>query len=416
MSELKPFRVYLDHAATTPVRPEVSAVVTEVMNRDFGNASSIYAEGQDAKRLLEEYRDQVASVFNAKGSEIYFTSCGTESDNWAIKGVALRNFGKKMHIITSSIEHHAVLHSCQSLEKLGYTVTYLPVDADGFVQPEDLVKAIQDDTCLVSIMMANNEIGTIQPIKELAEISRRRGVLFHTDAVQAAGTIPIDVQHLGVDLLSISGHKLYAPKGVGVLYIRKGVQLNNLFDGGAQEHNRRGGTENLPYIAGMAKALTLAVEEMLMTSSRLTRIRDKLIDAILTEIPHVRLNGHRSLRLPGNVNISFEFIEGESLLLMLDHYGYSCSSGSACTSGSLDPSHVLLAIGLPHEIAHGSLRITIGRENTEEEVLSIVPVLLKIAERLRAMSPLYEDYLNARQTDYELCEKCFKEETPVSKE
>lgn len=367
-------------------------------------------EGQNAKRLLEEYRDQTASVLNANGSEIYFTSCGTESDNWAIKGVALRNFGKKMHIITSSIEHHAVLHSFRSLEKLGYSATYLPVDTDGLVHPDDLKNAIREDTCLVSIMMANNEIGTIQPIKELSAIAKSRGVLFHTDAVQAVGAIPVDVRDLGVDLLSLSGHKLYAPKGVGALFIRKGVQLNNLFDGGTQEYNRRAGTENLPYIAGLAKALTLADHEMKDSSVRIEGIRDKLIDAVLTSIPHVRLNGHRTQRLPGNANFSFEFIEGESLLLLLDHYGFSCSSGSACTSGSLDPSHVLLAIGLPHEIAHGSLRITIGRDNTEKDVLSIVPVLLKIAERLRAMSPLYEDYLNARETEYELCEKCYKDE------
>jgi cysteine desulfurase len=410
MSDLAPFRIYLDHAATTPVRSEVSSVVNDVMNQHFGNASSIYAEGQNAKRLLEEYRDQIASVLNANGSEIYFTSCGTESDNWAIKGVAFRNFGKKMHLITSAIEHHAVLHSCRSLEKLGYSVTYLPVDSDGLVRPDDLEKAIRDDTCLVTIMMANNEIGTVQPIKELSAIAKSRGVLFHTDAVQAAGSIPVDVRDLGVDLLSISGHKIYAPKGVGALFIRKGVQLNNLFDGGAQEHNRRAGTENLPYIAGLAKAMTLANDEMKETSSRISQIRDKLIDAVLSSIPHVRLNGHRTQRLPGNANFSFEFIEGESLLLLLDHYGYSCSSGSACTSGSLDPSHVLLAIGLPHEIAHGSLRITIGRDNTEKDVLSIVPVLMKISERLRAMSPLYDDYLNARETEYELCEKCYKDD------
>ncbi len=407
-----PFRIYLDHAATTPVRPEVSSVIAEIMESDFGNASSIYAEGQSAKRLLEEYRDQIASVLNANGSEIYLTSCGTESDNWAIKGVALRNFGKKMHIVTSQIEHHAVLHSCKALEKLGYTITYLPVDSEGLVNPDDLEKAIRDDTCLVSIMMANNEIGTIQPVKELAAIARKRGVIFHTDAVQAAGMIPIDVRDLGVDLLSISGHKFYAPKGVGALYIRKGVALDNLFDGGAQEHNRRAGTENLPYIAGMAKALMLANDEMKEASPSISKIRDQLIDAVLSTIPHVRLNGHRTQRLPGNANFSFEFIEGESLLLLLDHYGYSCSSGSACTSGSLDPSHVLLAIGLPHEIAHGSLRITIGRENTEQEVMSIVPILLKIAERLRAMSPLYEDYLNSKEPVYETCEHCQAAEQP----
>lgn len=406
MNEQTAYRIYLDHAATTPIRHEVSEVVQNVMTHQYGNASSIYTEGQEAKRLLEECRDQIASALNANGSEIYFTSCGTESDNWAIKGVALRNYGKKMHIITSAIEHHAVLHSCKSLEKLGYTVTYMPVDEEGLLRPEDLEKAIRDDTCLVSIMMANNEIGTIQPIKELCSIAKKHGVIFHTDAVQAVGSIPVDVRELGVDLLSISGHKFYAPKGVGALYIRKGVLIENLFDGGAQEHNRRAGTENLPYIAGMAKALLLAVEEMTETSKRISGIRDTLIEAIFSEIKHVRLNGHRAKRLPGNVNFSFEFIEGESLLLLLDHYGYSCSSGSACTSGSLDPSHVLLAIGLPHEIAHGSLRITIGRENNEKEVLSIVPVLNKITDRLRAMSPLYEDYMKSRKTTYELCEIC----------
>ncbi|MBN1892293.1 MAG: cysteine desulfurase NifS [Clostridiales bacterium] len=399
-------RIYLDHAATTSVRPEVSEVVVKVMNQTYGNASSIYAEGQDAKRLLERSRDRVASTLNASGSEIYFTSCGTESDNWAIKGVALKNFGKKMHIITSAIEHHAVLHSCQALEKLGYEITYLPVDPFGLVDPEDLKDAIREDTCLISVMMANNEIGTIQPIAELAAVAKSKGVLFHTDAVQAVGAIPVDVKELGVDLLSISGHKIYAPKGVGALYIRKGVRIDNLLDGGAQENNRRGGTENLPYIAGLAKALTLVNDEMNETSKKSTAIRDKLIQSVLSSIPHVRLNGHPNLRLPGNVNFSFEFIEGESLLLMLDHHGYACSSGSACTSGSLDPSHVLLAIGLPHEIAHGSLRITIGRENTEGDVLGIVPVLEKIAQRLRDMSPLYDDFMKSKSTDYTVCEKC----------
>lgn len=406
MSATDSFRVYLDHAATTPVRSEVSERVFDVMNRFFGNASSIYTEGQEAKRLLEESRDQVASVFNANGSEIYFTSGGTESDNWAIKGVALRNIGKKNHIITSAIEHHAVLHTCKSLEKLGFRITYLPVDPEGLVQPADLESALDEDTCLVSIMTANNEIGTIQPIKKLAEIARSHGVLFHTDAVQAAGVIPLDVRDLGVDLMSVSGHKIYAPKGVGALYIRKGVRLDNLFDGGAQEYNKRAGTENLPYIAGLAKALTLANTEMAETSERITVIRDRLIRSVLSEIPHVRLNGHPTQRLPGNANFSFEFIEGESLLLLLDHYGFSCSSGSACTSGSLDPSHVLLAIGLPHEIAHGSLRISIGRDNTENDVLRIVPVLGKIAERLRAMSPLYDDYTKGLGSNETPCERC----------
>ncbi|NLW89368.1 MAG: cysteine desulfurase NifS [Clostridiaceae bacterium] len=402
-------RVYLDHAATTPVRTEVSSVVSETMDSFYGNPSSIYREGQDAKRLLEESRDSVANFLNATGSEIYFTSCGTESDNWAIKGVALNHFGQKMHIITSSVEHHAVLHSCKSLEKIGYEITYLPVDSFGLVNPEDLKRAIRENTALVSIMMANNEIGTIQPVKELCAIAKEKGALFHTDAVQAAGAIPIDVRDLGVDLLSVSGHKVYAPKGVGALYVRRGVKLSNLLDGGAQEHNRRAGTENLPYICGFAKALSLAAEEMSDYSLRISDIRDELIQSVLDRIPHVRLNGHPEKRLPGNVNFSFEFIEGESLLLMLDHHGFSCSSGSACTSGSLDPSHVLLAIGLPHEIAHGSLRISIGRDNTKEQVLGIVPVLEKVANRLREMSPLYEDYVNRRETTYEICEKCLNE-------
>lgn len=399
-------RIYLDNAATTYVRSEVIDEISAVMKEYYGNASSIYAEGQSAKRLLEQSRDTIAGLLNASGSEIYFTSCGTESDNWAIKGAALRNFGKKMHIITSAIEHHAVLHSCKSLEKIGYKVTYLPVDEQGIVSPEDLENAIQDDTAVVSIMMANNEIGTIQPIKKLADICRRRKVLFHTDAVQASGAIPIDVKDLGVDMLSLSGHKFNSPKGVGLLYIRKGVIIDNFMDGGAQERNRRAGTENLPYIAGFAKALQISIEEMAESSQRITKIRDKLIDSIIENIPYVRLNGSREHRLPGNVNFSFEFIEGESLLLMLDHYGYACSSGSACTSGSLDPSHVLLALGLPHEVAHGSLRITIGKNNTEEEVLSIVPVLKTISEKLRLMSPLYDNFLNNNSLSNMICNKC----------
>lgn len=399
-------RIYLDNAATTFVRSEVIDEIARVMQDFYGNPSSIYAEGQSAKRLLEQSRDNVAEILNASGSEIYFTSCGTESDNWAIKGTALKYFGKKMHIITSSIEHHAVLHSCKALEKLGYKVTYLPVDDSGLVSAKDLEDAIQEDTALVSIMMANNEIGTIQPIKEFAEICRRRKVLFHTDAVQASGAVPIDVRDLGVDMLSLSGHKFHSPKGVGLLYIRKGVIIDNFMDGGAQERNRRGGTENLPYIAGFAKALQISVNEMPESTQRIRQIRDKLIDIIYENIPHVRLNGSREHRLPGNVNFSFEFIEGESLLLMLDHYGFACSSGSACTSGSLDPSHVLLALGLPHEIAHGSLRITISINNTEEEVLSIVPVLKLIAEKLRAMSPLYDNYLNNTLLTDMVCNTC----------
>jgi cysteine desulfurase len=382
------------------------------MKSIYGNPSSIYGMGQDAKQLLDESRDSIASSINASGSEIFFTSCGTESDNWAIKGAALKYFGKKMHIITSAIEHHAVLHSCKALEKLGYEVTLLPVDSDGLVSVNDLENAIRADTAVVSIMMANNEIGTIQPIRELSAVCRKHKVLFHTDAVQAAGAIPIDVKDLDVDLLSLSGHKFHAPKGIGILYIRKGVNIDNFMDGGAQERNKRAGTENLPYIAGIATALNISISEMENESRRILKIKEKLIDLIIDSIPHVKLNGHREKRLPGNVNFSFEFIEGESLLLLLDHYGYECSSGSACTSGSLDPSHVLLSIGLPHEIAHGSLRISIGKDNSEEDVLSIVPVLKIVVDKLRAMSPLYEDYVHCRKSAMIPCNKqCKKQVT-----
>lgn len=403
-------KIYLDNAATTSVYPEVAKVIDSVMQSVYGNPSSIYTKGQEAKQLLDESRDSIASSINASGSEIYFTSCGTESDNWAIKGAALKHFGKKMHIITSVIEHHAVLHSCKSLEKLGYEVTYLPVDVEGLVKVEDLENSIRSDTAVVSIMMANNEIGTIQPIKELSAVCRKHKVLFHTDAVQAAGAIPIDVKDLEVDLLSLSGHKFHAPKGIGILYIRKGVSIDNFMDGGAQEKNKRAGTENLPYIAGIAKAIDMSISEMEYESNRILKIKEKLIDLVFDTIKHVKLNGHREKRLPGNVNFSFEFIEGESLLLLLDHYGFECSSGSACTSGSLDPSHVLLSIGLPHEIAHGSLRISIGRDNSEEDVLSIVPVLKKVVEKLRSMSPLYEDYVHCRKSAMIPCNENCKEQ------
>jgi len=401
-------RVYLDNAATTIVRQEVIDEMLPLFTENYGNASSIYKEGQKAKSTLEDARSRIAKSLGAEASEIYFTSCGTESDNWAIKGAAYRYAKKGKHIITSIIEHHAILHSCESLAKQGFEITYLPVDEFGLVLPSDLEAAIRPDTILVTIMMANNEIGTIQPIEELAAICKEKKVLFHTDAVQAGGTLHIDVKSLGVDMLSLSGHKLHAPKGVGLLYIRKGVAISNFMDGGAQERAKRAGTENLPYIMGFAKALELAVADIDENAARLQKIRDNLIDEVLSRIPHTRLNGHADKRLPGNVNFSFEFIEGESLLLLLDHMGFACSSGSACTSGSLDPSHVLLAIGLPHEIAHGSLRVSIGKYNTEEEVMSIVPALEVIVQRLRDMSPLYDDFVKNRTSAYISCNRCGK--------
>ncbi|NLT11516.1 MAG: cysteine desulfurase NifS [Clostridiaceae bacterium] len=403
-------RVYLDNAATTPVHAEVIDEITSVMREYYGNPSSIYTEGQKSKELLERSRDIVASSINAEGREIFFTASGTESDNWAIKGAALRYFGQKMHIITSRIEHHAVLHTCESLAKLGYDITYLPVDEDGIVSPEALAAAIRPDTAIVSIMMANNEIGTIQPIKELASVCREKKVLFHTDAVQAAGSLPIDIIDLGVDMLSLSGHKFGAPKGIGALYIRKGVRINNFMDGGGQERNRRAGTENLPYIAGFAKAITISMADLQIKADKLTQLRNELIEKVMNTIPHTRLNGSYEHRLPGNANFSFEFIEGESLLLMLDHMGFACSSGSACTSGSLDPSHVLLSIGLPHEIAHGSLRVSIGTSLTSEIIDQFVVSLEQIVMRLRQMSPLYEDFIKNKTTPIIPCTKCYKEQ------
>ena len=395
MSEVK--RVYLDHAATTPVRPEVLEAMLPIFKEHFGNPSSFYHRGQEARRILEDARQRVADCLNAKTHEIYFTSCGTESDNWAIKGVARALESKGRHIITCKIEHHAVLHACQALAHQGYEITYLDVDGDGLVDPEAVRAAIRPDTILVTIMMANNEIGTIQPIAEIGAICREHKVLFHTDAVQAAGSIAIDLSTLPVDLLSISGHKLYAPKGVGVLYIRKGTRIATFMDGGAQERNRRAGTENVPYIVGFAKAFELAMAELEANDRRLSALRDDLIEKVLQAIPYTRLNGHRTNRLPNNANFSFEFIEGESILLMLDYMGFECSSGSACTSGSLDPSHVLLAIGLPHEKAHGSLRVTFGKSSEPEDIDRLVAALVKIVARLRDISPLYEAFLKEQK-------------------
>ncbi|AFK86993.1 MULTISPECIES: cysteine desulfurase NifS [Thermoanaerobacterium] len=382
-------RIYLDNAATTPIRSEVLDAMMPYLSNRFGNPSSLYSYGQEAKKAIEEARDKVANAIYANSDEIFFTSGGTESDNWALKGAAYALKGKGNHIITSSVEHHAILHTCQYLESQGFEITYLPVDEYGLVDPNELKKAIKDSTILVSIMYANNEIGTIEPIQELANVSHEKGVLFHTDAVQAVGNVPIDVKKLDVDMLSMSAHKIYGPKGVGALYIRKGLRIDTLLQGGAQERNRRAGTENVAGIVGFGTAIELITKNIDEHIKKLTVLRDKLIDGIL-KIPYTRLNGHPVKRLPGNVNVSFEFVDGESLILSLDMEGICVSSGSACTAGSIDPSHVLLAIGLPEEIAHGSLRLTIGEENTEEEIDTVINKLPKIVDRLRQMSPLFE--------------------------
>ncbi len=387
-------RIYVDHAATTPIRREVLDVMIPYFTENFGNASTVYQEGRTAKKAVSEAREEVAKAIGGSPDEIFFTGSGTEADNWAIRGVAYANKAKGNHIITSAVEHHAVLHTCQALEKEGFSVTYLPVDEFGMVSPEDVKSAICDETILVTIMTANNEIGTIMPIEEIGKITREKGVIFHTDAVQAMGMMEIDVEQMGVDLLSMTGHKLYGPKGSGALYIRKGVKVKPFITGGAQEKNKRAGTENVASIVGLAKAISLATAEMGEKVPKLEKMRDRFIDRVLEEIPYTRLNGHRTKRLAGNANISFEFIEGESLLLMLDMQGISASSGSACTSGSLDPSHVLLAIGLKHEVAHGSLRVSFGESNSMEDVDRIVDSLKTIVSRLREMSPLYEAVKN----------------------
>lgn len=384
-------KVYADNAATTAVSEEVLEAMLPFYKEVYGNPSSLYELGQQAKAPLEQARADVAACLGAKPNEIYFTSCGSESDNWAIKGAARAQRRKhgKTHIITSAFEHHAVLHTCQALEKDGFTVTYLPVHEDGLVRPEELSAAITDDTALVTIMYANNEIGTIQPIEELGRICKERGVLFHTDAVQAVGNVHIDVKVQNIDMLSLSGHKIHAPKGVGALYIRSGVLIENFMDGGAQERGRRAGTENVAQIVGLATAIKRATDTIDQRIARLTPMRDKLIDGIL-KIDRSRLNGSREHRLPGNASFCFQGVEGESLLLLLDMHGISGSSGSACTSGSLDPSHVLLSIGLPHEVAHGSLRLSFGDYNTMEDIDYILEVLPGIIDRLRNMSPLWD--------------------------
>lgn len=382
--------IYADNAATTKVSEPVLEAMLPYFTKEYGNASSIYALGRNSKKALETARETIASSIGAQPSEIYFTSGGSESDNWAIRSVCERLAAKgKKHIVTSVFEHHAVLHTCQALEKLGFEVTYLPVYENGIIKTEDVINAVREDTALVTIMYANNEIGTIQPIEEIAAICREKNVIFHTDAVQAVGHVNIDVHAQGIDMLSISGHKIHAQKGIGALYVRKGILMTNLIFGGAQERNRRAGTENIPAIMGLAKAMELANKDIEKRAEKTARLRDKLIDGLL-KLPRTRLNGDRVKRLPGTVNVSIEGIEGESLLLMLDMNGICASSGSACTSGSLDPSHVLLSLGLKHEVAHGSLRLSINEETSDEDVDYILEVVPKVVKRLREMSPLWE--------------------------
>lgn len=385
--------IYLDYAATTAVHPDVLKEMLPYFTDRFGNPSSVYGFAANNKNKLTEARETIAGALGAKPEEIYFTAGGSESDNWALKCTAEAYGVHGGHIITTKIEHHAILHTCKYLQNRGYDVTYLDVDENGLVDLNTLEAAIRPDTFLISIMFANNEIGTIEPIKEIGEIAHRHGILFHTDAVQAFGQIPIHVDGMNIDMLSASGHKFNGPKGIGFLYIKKGLKLKSFIHGGQQERGRRAGTENVPGIVGIAKACEIAMAEMEERMKKETELRDYLIERILKEIPYTRLNGHSKKRLPNNVNISFQFVEGESILIMLDMAGICASSGSACTSGSVDPSHVLLAIGLPHEIAHGSLRLTIGYENTKEEMDTVVDNLKRIITNLRNMSPLYEDYV-----------------------
>lgn len=381
-------RVYLDHSATTPVRPEVLEEMLPFLKEEFGNPSTIYSWGRQAKKAVEEARARVASLIGAQPEEIIFTSGGTEADNMALIGAAYANQKKGKHIITSSIEHHAVLDTAQYLMRQGFKVTFLPVTPEGLVRVEDVLQAITDGTILISIMHVNNEVGTIQPIQEIGKVAREKGIIFHTDAVQSVGKIPVNVQDLNVDLLTASAHKIYGPKGVGCLYVRKGTRIQPLLHGGGQERKRRAGTENVPGIVGFGKAAELAGRELESEGRRLKALRDKLIDGVLARIEETRLNGDREQRSPINANFSFRYVEGESILLSLDMKGIAASSGSACTSGSLDPSHVLLAMGIPHEVAHGSVRMTLGRDNTEEDIDYVLEVLPEIIERLRAMSPL----------------------------
>ena len=386
--------IYMDNAATTSVKPEVVESMLPYFTEEYANPSSIYNFAQKTKNAVEDARAVIADMLSAdKPNEIYFTAGGSESDNWALKAAAETFKDKGNHIITTKIEHHAILHTCEWLSKHGYEVTYLDVDENGTVKLDELKKAIRPDTILISIMFANNEIGTIQPIKEIGEIAKEHGIIFHTDAVQAYAHVPINVDEYHIDMLSVSGHKFNGPKGIGFLYIRTGLKLRSFIHGGSQERKRRGGTENVPGIVGMGKAVEIAMANLAERTAYEVELRDYLIDRVLSEVPYVRLNGHRTNRLPNNANFAFQFIEGESLLIMLDMQGICGSSGSACTSGSLDPSHVLLAIGLPHEIAHGSLRLTLSEETTKEDIDYTVDSLKAIVARLRSMSPLYEDFV-----------------------
>ena len=391
-------RVYMDNGATTRVTEPVMAAMQPYFCEIYGNPSSVHGFGREARKAVEAARAQVAKAIGAQPREIYFTGCGTEADNWALRGAAYANIKKGKHIITTNFEHHAILHTCKQLEKEGFEVTYMPVDHDGLITPEQLEAAIRPDTVLVSVMYANNEVGTIEPIPELAAVAKAHGVLFHTDAVQAIGHVPIDVKAQNIDMLSMSGHKFHAPKGIGALYERQGVRLERLMQGGAQERGQRPGTENLAGIVGIGKAIELATEDVEGRAEKMAAIRDHMIDRIMKEIPHVQLNGHPTKRMCGNINVSFYFVESESILLHLDFKGIAASSGSACTSGSLDPSHVLLAIGVSHEHANGSVRLSRCEENTLEEADYVVDSLVTIVKRLRDMSPLYEDFLKGVET------------------
>ena len=391
-------KVYMDNGATTRVTEPVMAAMQPYFCEIFGNPSSVHGYGRESRKAVEAARAQVAKAIGAEPREIYFTGCGTEADNWALRGAAYANIKKGKHIITTNFEHHAILHTCKQLEKEGFEVTYLPVDSDGLVTPEQLEAAIRPDTVLVSIMYANNEVGTIEPIGELAAVAKAHGVLFHTDAVQAIGHVPIDVKAQGIDMLSMSGHKFHAPKGIGALYVRQGVRIQRLMQGGAQERGQRPGTENLAGIVGIGKAIELVTADVEDRAAKMAAIRDHMIERIMKEIPHVQLNGHPTKRMCGNINVSFYFVESESILLHLDFKGIAASSGSACTSGSLDPSHVLLAIGVSHEHANGSVRLSLCEENTMEEADYVVDSLVEIVGRLRAMSPLYSDFLKGVET------------------
>ncbi|MBQ9989728.1 MAG: cysteine desulfurase NifS [Lachnospiraceae bacterium] len=389
--------IYLDNAATTKPAPEVVQEMMPYLGENFGNPSAFYSFAGKAAQAVDVARKSIADTIGAKTEEIYFTAGGSESDNWALVATAEAMENKGKHIITSTIEHHAILHTCDYLKKRGFEITYVGVDEDGVVKLDELKAAIRPDTILISIMAANNEIGTIQPLKEIGAIAKENKILFHTDAVQAFGHIPLSVDEMNIDLLSASGHKIHGPKGVGILYIRRGVKIGAFMHGGAQERRRRAGTHNVPGIVGMGKAAGLAVRDMAQVSEKVSSLRDYLIEKVMAEIPYTKLNGHKTNRLPNNANFSFSFIEGESLLIMLDQAGICGSSGSACTSGSLDPSHVLMAIGLPHEIAHGSLRLSLSEENTREELDYVVETLKGIVKRLRDMSPLYEDFVKKQK-------------------